>query len=267
MTVRWQQKDVATVGPLQTLAITIATPRETTLASGSYLTLPNAEPATPQFSYTLATSDMPVGGFYKIQPMLAAAGFWTSGAGSFISYRWERVRSGTTVSLGTGNISTSLNNYYTVQLGGSAFNIINAAVGDTMQMKLWAPAGVVADLRWHSLSVMPTRWTPHASGSRTYTDIGIAVGSKPTYTGGVSPVSGANNGAFYQPWTTGDSIIALSSATNLSSWMVGETQNNGFGRHNLELNTFKTTSSPTAAWPRYDVFVYPSQVTYRLTSL
>lgn len=268
MAVRWVQKDVADLGPLQTISVTLATPQETTLAPGSYLTLPNAEPATPQFSYTLAQSDMPVGGFYKLQPILSFAGFCTSGTGS-ISYRYERVRSGTTLSAGNGTASApGANNYFTVQVAGTSATLLTAVVGDTVQLKLWAAAGVVADLRWYSLSVMPTRWTPHESGTRTYTDIGITMTNKPTFTGGVTPTSGASNGWFYQPWTTSDSIIGAGAGSlTMTTWRIGESQNFGLGRHNLELNTLRATASATAAWPSYNLFVVPSQVTYRLTSL
>lgn len=270
MPVRPVQRDAALVGTLQTWTCTVATPQETTLASGSYLTLPTAEPATPQFSYTIATSDMPVvsGGTFRIVPALAFAGFWTSGAGTTLSYRYERVRGGVTTSLLAGAVpAAGTNNYFTSYIAGNTS--ADSVVGDTVQLKVWAPAGVVADMRWYALQVLPTRMVPHLTGAKTYADMTLTFDRSPAMLGGVTPTIASSPSHNIHPFDTvaATTATAVFNQTTIAAWCVGETLNYGLGRTSMDSNDTASAQGTLVRYPLYRRFYFPSLVTYRLTAL
>lgn len=241
------------------------TPLETTLTAGSFLTLPTAEPATPQFSYTLGSTDMPTFNVasFKVIPVLAYAGFWTSGTGNSVSYRYERVRGGTTTSLATGaNFGGGPNNYHTAQVGGST--TIDSVVGDTVQMKLWVPAGNVVDVRWYSLAVIPTRTVMHTAGAKTYSDVAVTFQNL-SYVGGVSPsVNNIGSWAYYA--FNLSSSTGTSTAFNVPIWQIGEALNYGTGRFGVDLVTTSTSNTTTVKYPWFNRHLYLSQITYRRTA-
>jgi len=121
---------------LKTLNITYRTPKETLLSTPE--TLPTAEPTTPQISYTVQDSDLPVLsiGCYKVVyvAMVFGAGLFST-AGTLY---WRMKRNG--VSVASSSSLVPLDNFYTVQ----AF-FFDVKVGDLLELALWSS---VSDSLW-----------------------------------------------------------------------------------------------------------------------
>ena len=114
---------------LKTLNITYQTPQETLL--GTPETLPTAEPATPQISYTVASGDLPT---FNIQPFKKIWVAYLIGAGKAVTAAtiyWRMKKNGASVSTGSGSVAA--NTFYTWNC-----YFYNVAVGDVLEIALWS---------------------------------------------------------------------------------------------------------------------------------
>ncbi|MCD6148460.1 hypothetical protein J7J18_03750 [bacterium] len=121
---------------LKAFQITYQTPQETLLTTPE--TLPTAEPATPQISYTVADADLPD---ISIQPESKMLIGVVIGAGQFTTagtLYWKMLKNGSAVN--DGSFSVSANYYYTI----NAY-FLDVAVGDTLELSLWSS---VSDSVW-----------------------------------------------------------------------------------------------------------------------
>jgi hypothetical protein len=114
---------------LKTLNITYQNPQETLL--GTPETLPTAEPATPQISYTVAQSDLPTFNLSPYQKKWVAIVIGAGKAVTAATIYWRMKKNGASVN--NGSSSVSANNFYTRQC-----YFYDVAVGDVLELALWS---------------------------------------------------------------------------------------------------------------------------------
>ena len=121
------------ISPLLTsrkiLNISYATPQETLLATP--VTLPTAEPATPQISYTVATADLPTFNMPLYQKKWVAMIYGSGKTVTQPTLSYNMKKNGASVSTGSGLVGAG---YYYVR---NCF-FYDVAVGDVLELALWS---------------------------------------------------------------------------------------------------------------------------------
>jgi hypothetical protein len=141
---------IPSIGSKRLFTITYATPQETLYTTPT--TLPTTEPTDPQFTYTIANSDLPA---FSTKPFSVKYIACVYGAGKFVTagtLSWRMVKNGASVATGTASVAA--NTYYTV----NAF-FLDVLPGDVLGLKLWSS---VSDSNWDykALFCYPTRFFP-----------------------------------------------------------------------------------------------------------
>lgn len=171
----------------QTILINLKTPQENFITP---VELPTTEPATGQWVKTLAAADFPTVSptnlLYAGVAYLGIVGRNTAAASRTIF--WRMLKGGTAVA--TGSFSVPATHFYRI----FAF-WYGVAIGETLEMKLWAPvAGVNYD--WTGFQIHPSRvGTNESLNSACYTELALSIA--PVWSSAGAPGGAVTTGLFY----------------------------------------------------------------------
>lgn len=254
MTIQWGDTGRMVFGALKTFTFSLATPRESSLG---VITLPNAEGATDQVSFTVQQSDLPTISpspvSLKYFAMLVVSG--KAGATtSTINYRI--LKNGTSVVTSSG--SHTAGQYWT----HNHWRLYDISVGDVLDVRCWSNVSD-ANIDYAALIIYPAS----VFVSKTNTILAnITLGNTilPSLTGpsGRTTSVGTNYGYVVTPIATNASIT-FTVATNITA--MSQTSN-GFIRLNWgEPTTSGTTTntSSSATSTSYQRQNIPSSLSFR----
>jgi len=134
---------------LKTLEITYKPAVETLLDTPEIL--PTSEPTTPQISYTVQESDLPILNIGVYRKVWIAWIFVCGYCSSSATVYYRMFRNGSSVATGSANISAG---YYTY-----IFWFYDVNVGDVLEVKLWSSASG-SDWRYKAYQIQVTRIIP-----------------------------------------------------------------------------------------------------------
>jgi len=236
---------------LKTLEITYRPAKETLLSTPEIL--PTSEPTTPQISYTVQESDLPILNLNVYRKVWVAwivvAGYCPSSATIY----HRMLRNGSSVS--TGSSSVSARYYYT-----RIFYFYNVNVGDVLEVKLWSSA-TDSDWRYKAYQIQVTRIIP-LSKIRLLSPCNIvSVDTQPTLTLGNPSVYASY---LYYVFHLDGLYGSYSSTVNFACLYVGDIL--GLYRINYGDITYANSSTiltSTTYYPRYIRNYVPTKIVFR----
>lgn len=262
MTILTGDTGLVSVGTLKTFNITMATPNETLLASGSEIALPTAEPAggaAGSVQITVQASDLPTIDptpySTKSTAFLILSGKNTTAGALTISY--SVYKNG--VSVATTTQSVAANNFWT----HTHYRFYDVVPGDILEGRVWcATAGL--NLDYYALVVYPTRMD--LTKSATVQDLNCTV-VLPTLTKGTPGASVTGLWNIY-PSNVTNAGVGLQVFANFPSLCI-RSDLNGFatGRPtNGDVQVSSNVAVHATNHPSFARNYYPSVISFREVS-
>lgn len=253
MTVQWGDTGKIAYGPLKSYTLSFATPRETLL--GSPVSLPSANPGTPQVTMTIQTTDLPT-----ITPsplsvtycaVLYIAGKNTDAASQSVSY--QVYKNGTAISGASGSATVATNTYWTHE----HFRFNSIAVGDVLGVSVWSASANV-NYDYYAMCVYPTR--PVLGKCYLNKDVNFGTFTYPTLSSGNPSVSLSQTPVIYPTSSSQNMQINANTTFGALSW---SSTYNAFVTNYGDNNVTSITETNATYRPYYRRNALPSTITFR----